>query len=334
MADVTTLSAVEKAAAILITLGADSAAEVYKHLDEDDIEMLSYEISRLEYIPDDEMKGIVDDFYGLCLTKKVLAEGGVGYARQILEKAFGPQMAVSYMERVNKTLKAQAFEFLRKMDFKNIVSMLQNEHPQTIALVLSYADPGQCSSVLSELSKEKRIDVIERIAKLDRANGEALKLVEQMLFHKSESMSSNESSEIGGVVFVANIMKGVDRGVEKHIFDELGVKDPALLEAIRKQMFVFEDIGGLDDQTVQRVIREVDTRDLAVALKQTKPEVYDIIMRSMSSRMAETVKTDMEYLTSVRMRDVDDAQQRIVNVVRKLEAEGKIVIGGKDDIIV
>lgn len=328
------LSPTEKAAAVLISLGAEAAANIYKCLDEEDIELLSYEISKLDYIPDDDMKAIVDDFYGLCLTKKVLAEGGVGYARNVLEKAFGPQMAISYMERVNKSLKAQEFEFLRKMDYKNIVSMLQNEHPQTIALVMSYSDPSQCSQVLAELPKEKRIEVVERIAKIDRANGETLKLVEQILFRKSEAMAGNESMELGGVVFVANIMKGVDRGVEKHIFDELGVKDPPLLEAIRKQMFVFEDIAGLDDQTVQRFIREVDTKDLAVALKQTKPEVYDIIMRSMSTRMAESVKTDMEYLTSVRMRDVEDAQQRIVNVIRKLESEGKIVIGGKDDVIV
>lgn len=327
------LSASEKAAAILISLGAESAAQVYKHLDEDDIELLSFEISKLQYIPDNDMKEIVNDFYGLCLTKKVLAEGGVGYARSILEKAFGPQKAISYMERVNKTLKAQAFEFLRKMDFKNIVSMLQNEHPQTIALVISYCEPVMSSQILSELQKEKRIDVVERIAKLDRANGEVLKLVENILMRKSESMSANESLEIGGVGFVANIMKGVDRSVEKHIFDELGVKDPSLLEAIRKQMFVFEDIASLDDQTVQRFIREVDTRDLAVALKQTKQEVYDIFMRSMSQRMQETIKTDMEYLTSVRMRDVEDAQQRIVNVIRRLESEGKIVIGGRDDII-
>ena len=328
------LTATEKAAAVLISLGAEAAASIYKCLDEEDIELLSYEISRLDFIPDEDMKSIVEDFYGLCLTKKVLAEGGVGYARDVLEKAFGPQMAISYMERVNKSLKAQEFEFLRKMDFKNLVSMLQNEHPQTIALVMSYSDPTQCSQVLTELPKEKRIDVVERIAKIDRANGETLKLVEQILFRKAEAMAGNESMELGGVVFVANIMKGVDRGVEKQLFDELGIKDPTLLEAIRKQMFVFEDIAGLDDQTVQRFIRDVDTKDLAVALKQTKPEVYDIIMRSMSSRMAESVKTDMEYLTSVRMRDVEDAQQRIVNVIRKLESEGVIVIGGKDDIIV
>ena len=328
------LTATERAAAVLISLGAEVAASIYKCLDEEDIELLSYEISKLDFVPDEDMKAIVEDFYGLCLTKKVLAEGGVGYARDVLEKAFGPQMAISYMERVNKSLKAQEFEFLRKMDFKNLVSMLQNEHPQTIALVMSYSDPAQCSQVLAELPKEKRIDVVERIAKIDRANGETLKLVEQILFRKAEAMAGNESMELGGVVFVANIMKGVDRGVEKHIFDELGIKDPSLLEAIRKQMFVFEDIAGLDDQTVQRFIRDVDTKDLAVALKQTKPEVYDIIMRSMSSRMAESVKTDMEYLTSVRMRDVEDAQQRIVNVIRKLESEGVIVIGGKDDIIV
>lgn len=329
------LTASERAAAIIIALGADNASKVYKHLRDEEVEQISLEIAKLDNISSEDLKEIVDDFYGLCVTQKVIAEGGVAYARDVLEKAFGPQQATSLMERVSKSLRTKAFDFMRKADYKNMLMMLQNEHPQTIALVLSYARSDQASQVIEELPKDLQIDVIERIANLDRASPEMINIVEKTLEKKFSSIISVDLMEMGGVNYVADIMNHVDRGTEKYIFDELNNTDPALSEEIRKLMFVFEDIVFLDSLAIQRFIREVDSKDLAVALKAANESVCEIIFQNMSSRMRETIQSDMQYLHNVRMRDVEEAQQRIVAAIRNLEEAGEIVIskGGKDEII-
>lgn len=329
------ITSAEKAAAVVISLGSQNASQVYKYLRDDEVEKLSLEIAKLERLPAEEMKDILDDFYGLCVTQKVIAEGGVEYARDILEKAFGPQQAHSLMERVSKSLRTKAFEFIRKSDYKTLLNLLQNEHPQTIALVLSYARADQASQVISELPKDRRIDVIERIASLDRAAPEFISVVEKTLEKKFAAVISVDMVEIGGVNYIADIMNHVDRSTEKHIFDELMVKDPQLADEIRNLMFVFEDIIHLDNMSIQRFIREVDNKDLTVALKATTPEVSQIIFQNMSQRMQETIKTDIEYLHNVRMRDVEEAQQRIVATIRKLEEQGELVIakGGREDVI-
>ncbi len=328
-------SNMQKAAAVMIALGSREAAEVYKHLREDEIEQLTVEIAKISRLPSDEMKAIVDDFYGLCLAQKVIAEGGLEFARDVLEKAFGTQQAVSYMERVTKSLKTKSFDFIRKADYKSLLNILQNEHPQTIALILSYARAEQASQVISELSPDLRIEVIERIAKLDRASPEMISIVERILAKKFGSIISVDLMELGGINHVADIMNNVDRGTEKQIFDELGLKDPELADNVRKLMFVFEDIVFLDDMSIQRFLRDVDSKDLAVALKGTNAEVSAVIFNNMSKRMQESIASDIEFLHNVRMRDVEAAQQRIVDAIRKLEEEGELVIskGGKDDVI-
>ncbi len=325
-----------KAAAVMVAIGSDSASEVYKYLKEDDIEVLSLEISKLEQLKSDDMNEIISDFYGLCLTQKVLSEGGLDYAKDILEKAFGSQQAHSYIERITKTLKTKAFEFVRKSDSKSLYNIIQNEHPQTIALVLSYAKPQQASDIIRELPKDKKLEVVERIARLDSASPEYINLVEQMMEKKFDSIEGIDTMEVGGVNYVADIMNNVDRTTEKYIFDELGIKDPVLADEIRKLMFVFEDVVGLDDVSIQRFIREVDTKDIAIALKAANPEVQEVFFANMSSRMKESVQSDIEYLHNVRMKDVEEAQQRIVAMIRKLEDAGELVIsrGGKDDVIV
>ncbi len=326
----------ERAAAVVVALGAENASRVYKYLREEEIEQLSFEISKLEKLSSDDMEEIVSDFYGLCVTQKVITEGGVEYARDVLEKAFGTQQAQSLMERVAKSLRTKAFDFIRKADYKNLLSMVQNEHPQMIALILSYARSDQASMIISELPKDKRIDVVERIAKLDRALPEVIRIVEKNLEKKFSSIISVDLMELGGVNYVADIMNHVDRSTEKHIFDELGNKDPMLADEIRKLMFVFEDIIYLDSMSIQRFIRAVDAKDLAVALKATTPDVSEVIFQNMSQRMQESIRSDIQYLHNVRMRDVEEAQQRIVAVIRQLEDEGELVIskGGKDDVIV
>lgn len=324
-----------RAAAVIVSLGAEGAAEVYKYLREEEIEQLSLEVAKLENLPPEDLKEIIDDFYGLCVTQKVITEGGVDYARDILEKAFGAQQAASLMERVTKSLRTKAFDFIRKADYKNLLSILQNEHPQTIALILSYARADQASQIIGELPGDTRIDVVERIANLDRASPDVIRVVEQTLEKKFGNIVSVDLMELGGVPYVAEIMNNVDRGTEKHIFDELGIKDPELAENIRKLMFVFEDIVYLDDISIQRFLRDVDTKDLAVALKAGNAEVSRIIFQNMSKRSQETIASDIEYLHNVRMKDVEEAQQRIVDTIRRLEEEGELVIskGGKDEVI-
>ncbi len=329
------LSSKARAAAVIISLGTNEAAEVYKYLREEEIEMLSLEVARLETLSPEDLKEIMDDFYGLCITQKVIAEGGVDYARDVLEKAFGSQQAANLMERVSKSLRTKAFDFVRKADYKNLLSILQNEHPQTIALILSYARADQASMIIGELAPEVRLDVVERIANLDRASPDVINVVEATLEKKFGNIVSVDLMELGGVPYVAEIMNSVDRSTEKQIFDDLGVKDPELAENIRKLMFVFEDIIFLDDISIQRFLRDVDTKDLAVALKAANADVSRVIMQNMSKRSQETIASDMEYLHNVRMKDVEEAQQRVVDTIRRLEEEGELVIskGGKDDII-
>lgn len=325
----------QKAAAVIVALGAENASQIYKYLKEDEVEQLTFEIARLSQMPAQEVENILDGFYQVCLTQKVVTEGGVEYARNVLEKAFGQQMAASLLERVTKSLRTKAFEFIRKADYKNIMAIIQNEHPQTIAMILSYARADQAASIIAELPKEVRLEVVERIATMDRTSPEIVKIVEQNLEQKFASLMSLDFTEFGGVNYIADIMNNMDRANEKFIFDELTRKDAELCEEIRKRMFVFEDITSLDDMSIQRFLREVDSKDLVFALKGANQEVANCIFKNMSTRSSESVKSDLEYTHNVRLRDVEDAQQRIVGVIRRLESEGELVImkGGKDEVI-
>lgn len=332
----TKLTSKQKAAAIIISLGADDASKIYKFLKEDEIEQLTYEISRLQHLSPQIVEETLKDFYDLCLTQKVITEGGFEYARNVLEKAFGAQTAASLLERVTKTLRTKSFEFIRKADYKNLLTIIQNEHPQTIALILSYARADQASAVISELPKEKRINVVERIAKMDRTSPEIIRYVEEELEKKFNSIISVDFTEIGGVNYVADVMNNMDRGNEKYIFDELNKKDAKLADEIRMRMFVFEDIVTMDSMSIQRFLREVDSKDLVYAIKGSNKEVADILFNNMSTKMGDTLRSELEYTHNLRLRDVEEAQQRIVSVIRRLEEEGELIIakGGKDDIIV
>lgn len=330
-----TFTPIEKAAAVVVALGAENASKVYKYLDQEEVEALSIEVAKLERMSKEDMNSVVDDFYSLCLTQKVIAEGGTSYARDVLEKAFGAQQAIALMERISKAIQTKAFEFVRKSDAKNLFMVLQNEHPQTIALVLSYAKAEQASEVIGELPREVQVDVIQRIANLESISPDVVSLVENVMEKKFDSMASVNMLEIGGVNYIADIMKHVDRGTEKRIFDELNATDPVLSENIRNLMFVFEDIVFLDSISIQKAIREVDSKVMAIALKSANEDVRNVIFANMSQRMKETIETDMQYLHNVRMRDVEEAQQSIVLTIRQLEAAGEIIIakGKEDDVI-
>lgn len=335
MPDIEELTNIQKAAVVVTTIGAENASLVYKKLTDDDVEKLTYEISSLPYLDSSIVEATLNEFYELCLTQKVISEGGVEYARSVLEKAYGSEMANKLMERVSKSMQTKAFEFVRKSDYKNLLAIIQNENPQTIALVLSYVKSEQASAVLQELPKEKRVEVVERIAKMESASPEIVHSIEETLERKFAAVVSMDLTTVGGVNFVADILNKVDRGTEKHIFDELSSKDPVLVDEIKKKMFVFEDILGLDSMSIQRFIRDVETKDLAVAIKGSNAEVAAALYANMPQRMQESIQQEIEYLHNVRMRDVDEAQQRIVGIIRHLEEEGEIVIGkgGEDEII-
>ena len=330
------LTSTERAAAIIVALGAKQASEVYKHLTEEEIERLSIEVARLERLSQEELQAIVDDFYGLCVTQKVIAEGGAFYAKDVLEKAFGPQLASSYMKRVSLAMQTRAFDFVRKANYKNLMMMLQNEHPQTIAFILSYAKAEQASKIISELPKDMQLDVIKRIATLNSVSPEIVSIVEQVLERRFASVVTVDMTEIGGVNYVADVMNHTDRTTEKFIFDELEKSDRKLSEDIRKLMFVFEDIVNLDDMSIQRVLRDVEAQDLAIAIKGSTEEVKELLLNNVSTRARESILEDIQYLRNVRLKDVEEAQQKIVNVIRSLEEIGEIVIsrGGEEDIVI
>ncbi|MDR0944144.1 MAG: flagellar motor switch protein FliG, partial [Ruminococcus sp.] len=320
--DAREVTAMQRAAIVVTAIGAEGASEVYRRLADDEVESLTIEIASLPYIDVGTVNGILSEFYELCLTQKVITEGGLDYAKNVLERAYGPEMAQRLMDKVSKTMQTKAFEFVRKSDYKNVLAVIQNEHPQTIALVLSYINSDQASKILSELPKDKRVEVVERIAKMEPASPETVKAVEATLERKFASMVSMDLTEVGGINYVADVLNKVDRGTEKFIFDELSAKNPILVEEIKKKMFVFEDIMSLDSMSIQRFIRDVEMKDLAVAIKGANADVAATLYANMPQRMQESIQQEIEYLHNVRMRDVDEAQQRIVGIIRHLEEEG------------
>ena len=329
------VSPLRKVATVMIALGSENAAQIYKYLNDDEIEEISCEIARIERLSSDEVKDVVAEFYDMCIAQKVGTEGGQRYAQNVLEKAFGAQRSSVFVDRMARTGQKRSFDFIRKVDYKTLLMIIQNEHPQTIAIILSYATADQASHILSELPKDIQVDVIKRISNLDRASPEVIGIVENMLEKRLASISSVNLMECGGVNYIAEIMNRVDRQTEKYILDELKEDSPDLADEIKKLMFVFDDIVYLDNLEIQCFIREVDIKDLTVALKAAGEEVSNAILSNMSQRQQETIKTDMQYLHNVRMRDVEEAQQRIVATIRRLEEAGEIIIskGGKDEII-
>ncbi|MGN1350224.1 MAG: flagellar motor switch protein FliG [Anaerovoracaceae bacterium] len=335
MAEQAELTRLQKAATVIISLGAEEASKVYKYLNEDELEILTLEVAKLNSINSDQTEEALDDFYKLCLTQKVVTDGGIDYARNVLEKAFGLQTATMLLERVTSNLKVRPFEFIRKTNSKNLYAIIQYERPQTIAMILSYARSDQAAELIAALPKEKQIRVVECIAKMDSTSPETVEAVEHIMEKKFASVMSMDFAQSGGVDYIAEIMNNIDRSSEKTIFDELEKKDPALADEIKKRMFVFEDITILDGMAIQTFLREVDTHDLVYALKGANKDVADVIFANMSTRMAEAVRSDLEITYNVKVRDAEEAQQRIVGVIRRLEEEGEIVIskGGKDEIL-
>ena len=330
------MDGVEKAATLLITLGPEKSAKIFKHLKEEEIEQLTLEIANTSSVSPQTKEKVLSEFYEICLAQQYIAEGGIGYAKELLEKALGEEKAKDVIGKLTASLQVRPFEFIRKTDPSQLLNFIQDEHPQTIALILSYLPASQASMVVSSLPPEKQADVARRIAQMDRTSPDVIKQVEKVLERTLSSLVDQDYTIVGGVDAIVSILNSVDRGTEKHIMETLEVEEPELADEIRKKMFVFEDILSLDDRAIQRVLRDVDNSDLALALKGATEEVQNVILNNLSKRLAVMIKEDMEYMGPVRMKDVEEAQQKIVNIIRKLEDSAEIVIarGGGDEIIV
>lgn len=332
----TQLTGRQKAAILLITLGPDVSANVFKQLRDEEIEQLTLEIANVRKVDSYEKESILAEFHQICVAQEYISQGGITYAKEILEKALGPGKAADILNRLTATLQVRPFDFARKAEPQQILNFIQNENSQTIALVLSYLLPDQSSAVLSSLPQEKQADVARRIALMDSTSPEIISQVERVLEQKLSATVTQDYTNAGGIESIVQILNGVDRGTERTILDSLEIQDPELAEEIKKRMFVFEDIVNLDNRSIQRIIRDIENADLQLALKVASEEVRDAIFRNMSKRMADTFKEEMEYMGPVRLRDVEEAQTRIVGTIRRLEESGEIIIarGGGDDIIV
>lgn len=330
------LTGKQKAAVLLISLGPDVSAQIYKHLTDEEIEKLSLEISSVKKVESDLKEDILEQFHQIALAQDYISQGGVGYAKTVLEKAFGSQEANNIINRLTSSLQVKPFDFARKAEPQQVLNFIQNEHPQTIALVLSYLDPEQSGQILSALPQEMQAEVAMRIATMDSTAPDIISQIEQVLEKNLSSSLTEDYTKTGGVQAVVEVLNGVDRSTERTILADLEKQNPELAEDIKKRMFVFEDIVILDNRAIQRVIREVDGEDLKLSLKVASEEVKNIAFSNMSTRMAETYKEEMEYMGPVRLKDVEEAQMRIVSIIRRLEETGEIIIarGGGDDIIV
>ncbi len=330
------LNGVQKAAILLIALGPEKSSQIFKHLKEEEIEELTLEIANTRSISPALKEEVIEEFYQVCLAQQYIAEGGIGYAKELLEKALGDDRAQDVITKLTASLQVRPFEFIRKTEPSQVLNFIQEEHPQTMAMILSYLSAGQASLIIGALPPEKQADVAKRIALMDRTSPEVIKEVERVLERKLSSLINQDYTIAGGVDAVVNILNTVDRGTEKRIMESLEIEEPELAEEIRKKMFVFEDILLLDDRAIQRVLRDVDNSDLGVALKGANEEVSAAIFKNLSTRLAAMIREDMEFMGPVRMKDVEEAQQKIVGIIRKLEDSAEIVIsrGGADELIV
>ena len=328
--DYKNLNGRQKAAIFLVALGTEVSSEVMKHLREDEVETLTFEIARLDTIDADFKDQVLEEFQELMQAQNLITTGGIDYARELLEKSLGSQKAIDIINRLTSSLQVRPFDFIRRTDPAHLLNFVQQEYPQTIALILAYLEPQKASHILQNLPDEIQPEVAKRLATMDRTSPDVLREVERVLEKKLSTLSNEDYTAAGGVDSIVEILNLVDRASEKSIIETLEEDDPELAEEIKKRMFVFEDIVQISDRDIQKVLRESDQQQLAKALKNVDTEVQDKIFRNMSKRQATMLKEDMEYMGPVRVKDVEEAQQKIVSVIRRLEDSGEIVIARGD----
>jgi flagellar motor switch protein FliG len=326
----------QKAAVMLMVLGPAASGNVVRHLDEDQIEVLSLELARLDKVTPEQREGVIREFYEVAIAQDYIAEGGVEHARRVLEEAFGNDRAEEVIKRIVAAMQVVPFEFLKKADPSQVLSFIQDEHPQTIALILAYMPINNAALILSKLPSDLRADVAGRIAMMEQTPPEVIRRVEQVLEKKVSSLISQEMTQAGGPKALVDLLNRVDRSTERLIMDSLTENNPELADTVKNMMFVFEDITQLDDRAIQAIMKEVDMKELATALKGTPPDVQEKIFKNMSERAVAMLKEDMEFMGPVRLRVVEESQQKIVAIIRKLEETGEVVIGrsGEEDVLV
>ncbi len=326
----------EKVAILLVALGNEIAAEIYKRLDDATIEIVTLEIANLRKVTPEARLEVLKDAQEMLLAREYMARGGVDYARDILERALGTERAQSLLTRITASLQVRPFDFMRHTDAQQILGFIQGENPQTIALIMSYLEPEQAASIISGLPAQLQAEVAKRIARMDRITPEVLREVERVLERKLSTVMGQDFTLAGGIEAIVDIINNADRATERNIMENLEENDPDLADEIKRRLFVFEDISKMDDRSLQRVLREVEMKELSLALKGATEELREKFFKNMSKRAAEMLREDMEYMGPVRVRDVEESQQKVVNVVRALEDAGEIIIsrGGEEELIV
>lgn len=330
------LTSSQKAAILLIALGPDYSAMIFKHLTDEEIEKLTLEIANQRQVEPEVKQAVISEFYQMAMAKTYLSTGGLQYAQDVLEKALGAEKASLILGRLTTSLQVRPFDFLHKTDPSQLLNFIQNEHPQTIALIMAYLEPEQAAIILGALPQDRRAEVSKRIAEMDRTSPDVLREVERVLERKLSSLVTQDFTVAGGIKAIVEVLNRVDMSTQKDILDNMEVDDPELAEEIKKLMFVFDDIVMIDDRSMQRVLRDVDNKDLSLALKAAQAEVSEKVFKNMSKRAGDMLKEELSYMGPVKLRDVEDAQQRIVNIIRGLEEKGEIVIarGGGDEMLV
>ena len=323
------LKGVTKAAVLLVSMTPESSAAILRQLESEMVEDITREIAQLETVNAKQRGEVIEEFYNLALARQYVTQGGVPYARALLEKALPPEQASEILKMIEHEVYKKPFAFLAKTDPENLTTFIQDEHPQTIALILSYVTSSKAAGIMSGLPLEKQLEVVSRIASMDNTNPEVIKEVERGLEMRLSGLMSQTFQKAGGVETVAAILNLADRSTEKGILESLEAENPELVENIRRLMFVFEDIMLVNDKGIQGVLKEVENTDLSLALKTATDELKDKIFKNMSERAAQLIKEDMEYMGPVRVSDVESAQQKIVDIVRRLEDAGEIIISGR-----
>ncbi len=323
------LRGMSKAAVLLLNLPDSVSAQVLRFLDRDLVEEITREIASLEVVDPSQQGAIIEEFYNVALARSYAKTGGLAQARSLLQKALPPDQAAHVLKLIEHQVYKQPFSFLAKTDSENLMTFIQDEHPQTIALILSHLTTNKASEILGGLPTDKQLEVVSRIANMDNTNPEVIREVEEGLELRLSGIVSQTFQKVGGVERVAEMLNLADRSTEKGILEALEGQDPDLVEQIRRLMFVFEDILLVNDKGIQQVLKEIENDTLGLALKTASEELRDKIFRNMSERASTLIKEDMEYMGPVRISDVESAQQKIVDVVRRLEDTGEVIISGR-----
>ncbi len=323
----------EKAAVLLVSLGPERAAEVFKHLKDEEIETLSLQMAKTRQVPQDLSEAVWTELVETVMAEAYVAEGGVEYARAVLEKSVGPERAGELIGRLSATIERRPFEFLRRSSPEQIYAFLRNEAPQTIALVIANLHTKLAADVLAQLPSDAQADVALRVGTMGEISPDVTRDVEAVLRQKLSSVVTQEYSSAGGVQSLADILNNADRPTERNVLDSLAARDSELAEEVRMLLFTFEDVGKLDDRSIQLILKDVDAKDLGLALRGVSDDVKDKIFTNMSERGAEMLREEMEFQPAQRRSVVEEAQGRIVAVVRRLEESGSIVLsrGGDED---